>query len=152
MKSIQEKCFEKIESAEKDINDVKRYLKTNEAILTGESTPVDKMTDVIGENASIGDRRNIVFTATHIIYGRGKAAVTSTVMKTEFGKIAEMVQTVETEQTPLEKKLGNFSRFVGAAFLPRSVGAASCRDPWEGHSCPDRDKNVAPTGYPPAAS
>jgi len=88
-------------------------LKTDEAVLTGESTPVDKVTDPVDEKAPVGDRKNMLFTATHVIYGRGKAMVTSTGMKTEFGKIAEMVQAVEEEQTPLEQKLEKFAKKIG---------------------------------------
>jgi Ca2+-transporting ATPase len=84
-------------------------LKTNEAILTGESTSVNKELDVLKENAPIAERRNMIFTATHVVYGRGKAVVTTTGMNTEFGKIAEMVQTAEEEETPLQKKLDRFA-------------------------------------------
>ncbi|UCG37203.1 MAG: HAD-IC family P-type ATPase, partial [Candidatus Bathyarchaeota archaeon] len=59
------------------------------------------------------DRKNSVFMATHIIYGRGKAVITSTGMQTEFGKIAEMVQAVEEEETPLKQKLERFAKKLG---------------------------------------
>jgi len=84
-------------------------LKANEAVLTGESTPVDKELTVLKEDTPISERRNMVFSATHIVYGRGKAVVTATGMNTEFGKIAEMVQTAEEEETPLQKKLDRFA-------------------------------------------
>lgn len=85
-------------------------LKTNEAILTGESTPVNKEASaVLAAGTAIGERRNMVFTATHTIYGRGKAVVTTTGMKTEFGKIAGLVQEAEEEETPLQKKLDRFA-------------------------------------------
>lgn len=84
-------------------------LKTNEAVLTGESIPVNKELEVVSENAQIAERRNMVFTATYIVYGRGKAVVTSTGMNTEFGKIAEMVQSAEEEGTPLQRKLDSFA-------------------------------------------
>jgi Ca2+-transporting ATPase len=84
-------------------------LKANEAILTGESTPVNKELGVLPEDAPISERRNTVFTATHVVYGRGKAVVTNTGMNTEFGKIAEMVQTAREEETPLQKKLNRFA-------------------------------------------
>ncbi len=87
-------------------------LKTNEAILTGESTPVNKALVTLSEEAEISERRNMVFTATHVVYGRGKAVVTSTGMGTEFGKIAEMVQTAEEEVTPLQKKLDKFAKKI----------------------------------------
>lgn len=87
-------------------------LKTNEAILTGESAPVNKNTLSLSAEAAISERRNTVFTATHVVYGRGKAVVTSTGMNTEFGKIAEMVQTAEEEETPLQKKLDKFAKKI----------------------------------------
>jgi len=87
-------------------------LKTNEAILTGESTPVNKALVTLSEEAAISERRNMVFTATHVVYGRGKALVTSTGMGTEFGKIAEMVQTAQEEETPLQKKLDKFAKKI----------------------------------------
>jgi len=88
-------------------------LKTNEAILTGESTPVNKDASVtLPDSTNINDRRNMIFTATHVVYGRGKAAVTSTGMRTEFGKIAELVQEAEEEETPLQRKLDSFAKRI----------------------------------------
>jgi Ca2+-transporting ATPase len=84
-------------------------LKANEAILTGESAPVNKDMAPVKSDAPISERRNMLFTATHVVYGRGKAVVTATGMNTEFGKIAEMVQTAEEEETPLQKKLDKFA-------------------------------------------
>ncbi|MEM2676026.1 MAG: HAD-IC family P-type ATPase, partial [Candidatus Bathyarchaeia archaeon] len=85
-------------------------LKTDEATLTGESTPIDKTTEVIDEKTPVSDRRNMVFMGTHATYGRGKAIVVATGMNTEFGKIAEMVQAVEEEETPLKQKLERFAK------------------------------------------
>jgi len=84
-------------------------LRTNEAILTGESTPVEKRLGVLPETTPISERNNMVFMATHVIYGRGKAVVTSTGMRTEFGKIAGLVQEIEEEETPLKAKLERFA-------------------------------------------
>jgi Ca2+-transporting ATPase len=92
-------------------------LKTDEAVLTGESTPVEKETSVIDEKTPVADRKNSVFMATHVIYGRGKAVVTATGMNTEFGKIAEMVQAVEEEETPLKQKLGRFAKKLGMIII-----------------------------------
>ncbi len=88
-------------------------LRTNEAVLTGESTQVEKKIEAVNEEAPVGDRKNMIFTATHVTYGRGKAVVTSTGMETEFGKIAEMVQTVEAVETPLKLKLEKFAKKLG---------------------------------------
>ncbi|MEM2102798.1 MAG: cation-translocating P-type ATPase [Candidatus Bathyarchaeia archaeon] len=84
--------------------------KTDEAVLTGESTPVNKTLAPMPSETPVSDRKNLVFMATHAIYGRAKAAITRTGMKTEFGKIAEMVQSVEEEETPLKKKLEKFAK------------------------------------------
>lgn len=83
-------------------------LKVNEAVLTGESTPVEKALTTLDEDTPVSERRNMVFSATHIVYGRGKAIVTATGMETEFGKIAEMVQAA-AEETPLKRKLDRFA-------------------------------------------
>ncbi len=88
-------------------------LKADEAILTGESAAVNKNLAVINKQASIADRKNSVFMATHMTYGRGKAVVTSTGMNTEFGKIAEMVQTMDVEESPLKQKLERFAKKLG---------------------------------------
>jgi len=85
-------------------------LRTNEAVLTGESTPVEKHTGVVRAEAPIGDRKNMVFMGTHTIYGRGKVVVTSTGMNTEFGKIAGMIQEVEEKTPPLKIKLNLFAK------------------------------------------
>jgi len=84
-------------------------LKTSEAVLTGESAPVNKDVAPVKEEAAISERRNTLFTSTHVVYGRGRAVVTTTGMNTEFGKIAEMVQTAQEEETPLQKKLDKFA-------------------------------------------
>ncbi len=88
-------------------------LKTDEAILTGESTAVSKMDEVLAEKTAVADRKNSVFMATHITYGRGKAVITSTGMGTEFGKVAKMVQSVEKVDTPLKQKLAKFAKKLG---------------------------------------
>jgi len=87
-------------------------LKTDEAILTGESTPVNKSLEPVKPDAPTADRRDMLFMATHTIYGRAKACVASTGMNTEFGKIAEMVQEAEEEETPLERKLDSFAKKI----------------------------------------
>ncbi len=88
-------------------------LKVEEAALTGESAAVDKSTAAISEKAQLNDRHNMIYTGTAIAYGRAKALVTETGMKTEFGKIAQMVQTTEVEETPLEKRLASVGKWIG---------------------------------------
>ena len=99
-------------------------MKTDEASLTGESAPVNKSTLPLPEETLLNDRRNMVFTGTAVVYGRGKALVTSTGMQTEFGKIAEMVQAAPQEKTPLEKRMGSVGKWIGllAVVVAISVG------------------------------
>ncbi|KYH42131.1 MAG: ATPase [Candidatus Bathyarchaeota archaeon B63] len=85
-------------------------LRTNEAVLTGESTPIEKQTEPVRADAPIGDRKNMVYMGTHIIYGRGRAVVTATGMNTEFGRIAGMIQEVEEKTPPLKAKLNRFAK------------------------------------------
>ena len=88
-------------------------LMTEEAALTGESSPVSKKRGPLPENTPVADRKNMVFMGTHVTYGRARAIVTGTGMSTEFGKIAEMMQSVEEEQTPLQVKLESFAKKLG---------------------------------------
>jgi Ca2+-transporting ATPase len=88
-------------------------LKTDEAPLTGESTPINKDVTPLPEKTPLPDRRNTAFTGTVVVYGRGKAVVTSTGMNTEFGKIAKMVQVTEEEETPLEKRMASVGKWIG---------------------------------------
>jgi len=88
-------------------------LKTDEAPLTGESTPVNKYVKPLPEETPVSDRGNIAFTGTALCYGRGEAVVVSTGMNTEFGKIAKMVQVTEQEETPLEKRMANVGKWLG---------------------------------------
>ena len=92
-------------------------LRCDEAPLTGESAPVGKNLDVLRENAPVADRTNMIFTGTIVTYGRGKAVVTTTGMKTEFGKIAEEVAAIETGKTPLEKRTGEIGKWLGIISL-----------------------------------
>jgi Ca2+-transporting ATPase len=92
-------------------------LKTSEAPLTGESTPVEKNTSVIEGEAPVGDRRNMVYMGTAVIDGRGSAVVTATGMNTEFGKIAGLMQAVEAERTPLEINLDRTGKWIAISAL-----------------------------------
>jgi Ca2+-transporting ATPase len=92
-------------------------LKTSEAPLTGESTPVEKNSSVIEGEAPVGDRRNMVYMGTAVIDGRGNAVVTATGMNTEFGKIAELLQAVKAERTPLEINLDRTGKWIAIGAL-----------------------------------
>jgi P-type Ca2+ transporter type 2C len=84
-------------------------LQTQEAALTGESLPVKKETKPVALKTSLADRINMVFSGTIVTAGKAKAIVTGTGMKTEIGKIATMIDEVEVEATPLQKKLDMLS-------------------------------------------
>ena len=93
-------------------------LKSQEASLTGESVPVEKITEKIdGNEIGIGDRKNMLFSSSLITYGRGKAIVVNTGMNTEVGKIAGMLDNAEKQETPLQQKLNNLGKTLGIACL-----------------------------------
>jgi Ca2+-transporting ATPase len=92
-------------------------LKIDEAPLTGESVAVDKTTQIIPGDVPVGDRRNMAYTGTTAVYGRGKAIVTGTGMTTEFGKIAAMLQEVKPPPTPLQVSLDKIGKILGIACL-----------------------------------
>ena len=93
-------------------------LRIQEASLTGESLPIDKTTDVIKkETIPVGDRTNMLFMGTAATFGRGVAAVVETGMRTELGRIAELIQTVESEQTPLQRRMGQLGKYLAFAAL-----------------------------------
>ena len=93
-------------------------LKIEEAALTGESVPVEKREDVVlKEDIPLGDRVNSAYMGTVITYGRGKGIVTGTGMSTQIGSIAEMIQSYEDEDTPLQRKLESFGKTLGIACL-----------------------------------
>jgi P-type Ca2+ transporter type 2C len=93
-------------------------LRAQEAVLTGESEPVEKNPAVLSAaDLPIGDRRNSLFMGTVITYGRGLAVVTETGMNTQLGHIAEMIQSVESEQTPLQRRLEQLGKGLAVAAL-----------------------------------
>jgi P-type Ca2+ transporter type 2C len=93
-------------------------LKIEEASLTGESEPVQKYADTtLDPGAPLGDRRNSAFMSTLVSYGRGRGVVVATGMRTEIGLIAEMIQSFETEPTPLQRKLDDLGRTLGLGAL-----------------------------------
>ncbi|MBQ8816648.1 MAG: calcium-translocating P-type ATPase, PMCA-type [Lachnospiraceae bacterium] len=92
-------------------------LKVEEAALTGESVPVTKFIDIINladssKDVPLGDRKNMVYMGSTIVYGRGKAVITATGMDTEMGKIADALANAEEGQTPLQIKLSQLSKIL----------------------------------------
>ncbi|MDX1688044.1 MAG: cation-translocating P-type ATPase [Candidatus Promineifilaceae bacterium] len=93
-------------------------LKVQEAALTGESEAVGKKAEMVGEeDLPLGDRKNSVYMGTLVTYGRGTVVVTETGMRTELGKIADMIQEVEREPTPLQKRLADLGRTLAYAAM-----------------------------------
>ncbi len=92
-------------------------LKVNEAILTGESFPVDKDEKSLDGNVILAERTNMLYAGTSIVRGKSTAIVVDTGVSTEFGKLAELVQITKDEKMPLEKKLDTFSKNISLAIL-----------------------------------
>ena len=97
-------------------------LKIEEAALTGESVPVNKMLDVLGAaqkqaDVPLGDRKNMCYMGSTVVYGRGKTVITATGMSTEMGKIAGVLSNTKDEQTPLQRKLDELGRLLSKMVL-----------------------------------
>jgi P-type Ca2+ transporter type 2C len=91
-------------------------LRVQEASLTGESYPVDKTDKALkGDNLPLGDRKNMLYTGTNVAYGRGEALVVATGMNTELGRIADMLQSVGGEKSPLQKRMTELGKILFAA-------------------------------------
>ena len=105
-------------------------LQVEESALTGESVPVAKRTDALEPDAAVADRHNSVFAGTAVTYGRGSALVVATGMATEFGRIAHLLQTIESAKTPLQRNLdrvGAVLARVGLAVVVLVVGVGLVR-------------------------
>ena len=97
-------------------------LKIEEAALTGESVPVNKLIDALNltagtDDVPLGDRKNMCYMGSTVVYGRGKAVITGTGMDTEMGKIAGALAAAEEEQTPLQKKLDSLGKTLSFMVL-----------------------------------
>ena len=109
-------------------------LQVRESALTGEAHAVEKQAELhLPEDTSLGDRLNLVFQGTEIVQGRAKAIVTGTGMQTELGRIAALLQSVESEPTPLQKRmeqLGNVLVSGSLTLVALVVGIGVLRAGW----------------------
>ena len=96
-------------------------LKIEEAALTGESVPVNKVLEALGvsgdDEVPLGDRKNMCYMGSTVVYGRGKAVITTTGMDTEMGKIAGALAATEQEETPLQRKLDELGTLLSKLVL-----------------------------------
>ncbi len=97
-------------------------MKIEEAALTGESVPVNKMLECLGistgqDDVPLGDRKNMCYMGSTVVYGRGKAVITDTGMETEMGKIAGALAAAEDEETPLQRKLDELGTLLSKMVL-----------------------------------
>jgi Ca2+-transporting ATPase len=93
-------------------------LRVQESVLTGESEPIDKSIILLsGDHLPVGDQRNMIFMGTIVTYGRGEAVVTGTGMNSELGRIAEMIQSVDEGQTPLQRRLDQLGKGLAIVAL-----------------------------------
>lgn len=101
-------------------------LRVQEASLTGESYAVDKIVHSLsGDKLPLGDRKNMLYTGTNIAYGRGEAIVIGTGMQTELGKVADMLQSVDSGKSPLQKRMNELGRILFyAAFVVMGIAIA----------------------------
>ena len=91
---------------------VRGECEVNESMLTGESVPAEKKTDPLKSGIALGDRRNMAYSGSTVVYGRGRGVVTAVGMDTEMGKIAGVLADVKEEKTPLQRKLGQLSKLL----------------------------------------
>lgn len=96
-------------------------LQIEEAALTGESVPVQKVSETLAldgaKDIPLGDRRNMVYMGSTVVYGRGRAVVTDTGMNTQMGRIADALSKAEEGETPLQRKLGQLSKILSILVL-----------------------------------
>jgi Ca2+-transporting ATPase len=92
-------------------------LKVSESVLTGESVATEKHTSALREDVTLAERKNMVHMGTIVSYGRATAAVVATGMSTEMGRIAQAIEEVKLQKTPLQKSIGKLSQYLVVLFL-----------------------------------
>lgn len=111
-------------------------LKTEEASLTGESQPVEKKVAPLKQEVALGDRDNMGFMSTSVVYGHGEGMVVATGMNTEIGHIAKLLHEAKEELTPLQKRLADLGKVLGILTVSLCVvlfgiSLLQERNPWE---------------------
>jgi len=94
-----------------------KTLKIDEGLLTGESVPVEKTDNTLEGTLALGDRKNMVYSGSIAVHGRGNYIVTGTGKQAEIGKIATLIETADDRQTPLQRKLEKFSKKLGLVIM-----------------------------------
>lgn len=97
------------------------HFQAKEALLTGESEPIEKTKDPVEEGAPLAERENMVYQSTVVVNGKARAIVVATGLETEVGKIASLVDETEEEQTPLQKQLARLSIWISVAVIIMSL-------------------------------
>ncbi|MCC3751894.1 MAG: HAD-IC family P-type ATPase, partial [Halorhodospira halophila] len=94
-----------------------RNLRLDEAVLTGESVPVEKADEPVAADAELGDRKSLAFSGTLVAYGRGQGVVVATGESTEIGKVSSLIAGVESITTPLLRQVAEFGRWLSVAIV-----------------------------------
>lgn len=114
-----------------------RELRVEEAALTGESLPVEKLSDAVPADASLGDRYGMAFSGTLVVYGQGSGIVVTTGSATELGKINQMLSGIRSLTTPLLRQVDRFGRLLALVILGLSAATFVLGTVWRGHSPAD---------------
>lgn len=89
-----------------------KNLRIDESMLTGESIPAEKTTDILDKHTPLAERSNMVYSGTVVVYGKGEAVIVTTAMQTEVGKIAKTMQEISSGPTPLEKEINSIGKWM----------------------------------------
>ena len=116
-----------------------RGLAAQEAILTGESVPVDKATRAVAEGAALGDRHSMLWSGTLVTQGTGLGLVVATGSATEIGRIGGLLAEVEDLSTPLVVQMARFTRWLSLVILAAGVVGSAVVLWWVPTSVSDRD-------------
>lgn len=114
-----------------------KELRVEEAALTGESLPVEKSTEAVDADASLGDRYGMAYSGTLVVYGQATGIVVATGSLTELGKINQMLTDVQSLSTPLLRQIDRFGRMLAVAILAMSAATFVLGTVWRNHAVSD---------------